>query len=63
MNHRTSSIGDNAEYSGSTGNPIKFRAGVEGPHVAGYVSTAATEIAQTNHLQPGKESSQDGNGH
>ena len=63
MNHRTSSIGVIAEYSGSTGNFIKFRAGVEGPHVAGYVSTAATEIAQTNHLQPGKESSQDGNGH
>ena len=59
MNHRTSNIGDNA----TTGNPIKFRAGVEGPHVAGYVSTAAIEIAQTNHLQPGKESSQDGNGH
>jgi len=56
MNHRTSSIGDNAEYSGSTGNPIKFRACVEEHHVAGYVSPAATEIAQTNHFQIGKES-------
>ena len=60
MNHRTSSIVKTAELFGATRKQFEFRAGVKEHHVAGYVSPAATEIAQTNHLQPGKESIPDG---